>query len=86
MSDGEHFLYFPRWENMTFTQHCNAWVEWYATFIALSPWNSTRYLDGDAKAIFNLFNSSVPGWWHKPNDWTEGIYHSHVLEWYGFNY
>lgn len=36
--------------------------------------------------IFNLFNSSVPHDWHKPDDWTERMYHGYVLEWYGSNY
>jgi hypothetical protein len=86
MSDGIHFTEFPPWEAMNFSTSCQVWGEWYVTYLSPSPWNNTRYLDGDVRTIFNLVNSSVPDVWHKPDNWTEGMYQGYVLDWYRFNY
>lgn len=86
MSDGVNFLEFPEWEEMVFWKNCLDWGEWYATYLSPRPWNDTWYLDGDVRAIFDLFASSVPDGWHKPENWSEGTYHGRVLDWYGFNY
>lgn len=84
--NGKHFPYFPPLENMNFTNDCSAWGEWLATYLSPSPWNSTEFLDGDARTIIKLFNSSLPTYWHVPLNWTSAEYHANVLEWYGFNY
>lgn len=86
MSDGFQFEEFPQWEAMNFSQNCQAWGEWYTTYLSASPWNNTQYLDGDVSTIFNLFISSVPGNWTEPEDWSLAMYYGRVLDWYGFNY
>lgn len=86
MSEDGNFPDLPLFEEMDFSKNCDAWGEWFTTFILPSPWNSTHYLDGDVKAIFDLFNSSVPDTWHKPENLTDERYHGLVLEWYGTNY
>lgn len=88
MSDPLYFKEFPEWKTMNFSRNCEAWGEWYATYLSASPWNNTHYLDGDVSAIFNLFTWSVPdnSSWHQPEDWSLAMYYSRVLEWYGFNY
>lgn len=89
MSEYGNFPDLPLFTEMNFSRSCEAWGEWYTTFLLPSPWNSTHYLDGDAKAIFDLFNSSVPDLWHRqqrPKDLTDEKYHGLVLDWYGTNY
>ncbi|KAG8164017.1 hypothetical protein KVR01_005935 [Diaporthe batatas] len=34
----------------------------------------------------DAWGECVPDGWQKPDDWTEGMYHGYVLDWYGFNY
>lgn len=86
MTDSVHFTEFPAWNTMNFSQDCKAWGEWYATYLSASPWNNTRYLDGDVSTIFHLFTSSVPDDWREPEDWSYATYYGQVLDWYGFNY
>lgn len=88
MSENGNFPRLPLFEDMDFSKNCDAWGEWFTTFILPSPWNRTHYLDGDVRAIFDLFNSSVPDSdiWHRPEDLTDEEYHGLVLDWYGTNY
>lgn len=86
MSEGFQLEGFPQWNAMNFSQNCQAWGEWYATYLSVSPWNDTRYLDGDVRTIVTLFTYSLPGNWSMPKDWSYPTYYGHVLDWYGFNY
>lgn len=84
MSENGNFPDLPAFNDMNFHNNCWAWAEWYTTFELPNPWNNTHYLDGDTKAIFDLFDSSVPDSWQRPENLTK--YHGLVLEWYGTNY
>lgn len=88
MSENGNFPDLPEFSQMNFSKNCQAWAEWYTTFTLPNPWNSSQYLDGDVKAIFNLFNSSVPDPddWQRPENLTDEKYHGLILDWYGTNY
>lgn len=87
MSDGVHFTMFPLWEDMNFTSDCEAYGNWYSTFVDLNSWDKSQYLDGDTRLVFEYFTKSLPPNWTWPagENWTDADYVGKVLEWYGWN-
>lgn len=72
---------------MDFTRDCNAYGNWYSTFLDPNPWDKSRYLDGDTSLVIEYFTRSLPENWTQAvsKNWTRADYAGKVLDWYGWN-
>ncbi|KAL2109595.1 hypothetical protein VUR80DRAFT_2269 [Thermomyces stellatus] len=59
MSDVASLRTFLRWENLDFASDCEAWGNWFATFILPNPWDPVESLDGSLGMTLQLMESAV---------------------------
>lgn len=86
MSDGVNFPELPLWEAMDFAQNCTEWANWYSTFTAPSPLDSTQSMDGDPWNFIWYFISSLPEDWLLPPEWSYPYLYGYILDWFGYNW
>lgn len=59
MSDAEKLRGLLRWEDLNFAADCQAWGNWFATFIMPNPWSPAESLDGSLAMSLKLMQSAV---------------------------